>query len=219
MNWAIPTFVLSTFLFCSPVNSVTAKTIVQEDEPSDRKGSETPSPPPGLADPDSFPEIVALVNASPIQKQGFLERAASIQSDMGFPDGNLPLQIYQTILNEMVDMELLYQASQTRHFRPEPDEIEQQYQALLARFPSEEKFLGQLRSRSMTAEQFKDLMYRDLSVQKMIAVEFAPQISVTDEAKLKFYAENKSTMEQPEQLRLSHILKRVESGAPLAEKE
>ncbi len=179
----------------------------------------TKSAPAGLADPDSFPDIVARVNDTPIQKQVFLERATSVQTDMGLPEGNLPLQIYRTILTEMVDMELLYQASQSRNFRPDPEEIEQHYQSLVARFPSEEAFLKQLNSRSMTAQQFKKLMYKDLSVQKLVAAELAPRVSLREEAKVQFYNENKSKMEQPEQLRLGQILVAFEPGCSPGERE
>ena len=221
MHWTFRALVIGILLTYPSVYSLTVEAVppeirVSRGEPNPSEALENP---PRLADPHSFPEIVALVNDTPIQKQGFLERAASVQSDMGLPEGDLPLQIYRTILNEMVDMELLYQASQARNFRTGPDEIEQQYQTLVARFPSEEAFLSQLTSRAITPQQFKELMYRDMSVQKLIAAEFAPRVTVTDEAKLRFYNENREKMEQPEQLRLSHILTRVEPGASSAERE
>jgi peptidyl-prolyl cis-trans isomerase C len=221
MHWTLQTLIVGTLLSSPSLYILNVEAVVPEIEPGPEEtiSSEAIENPPRLADPHSFPEIVARVNDTPIQKQGFLERAASVQSDMGLPEGDLPLQIYRTILNEMVDMELLYQASQARNFRSGPDEIEQRYQALVARFPSEEAFLNQLTSRAMTSQQFKELMYRDMSVQKLIAEEFTPRVTVSDEAKLRFYNENREKMEQPEQLRLSHILTRVEPRASLAERE
>jgi len=171
------------------------------------------------ADPDSFPEIVARVNGSTIHKQVFLERASSIQSDMGLPEGNLPLEIYRTILNEMIDMELLYQASQVRNFRPEADEIERQYESLVARFPSEEAFLKQLSSQGITSEKFKELMHKDLSVQKLVAEELAPRVSVSEESKRQYYNEHSQGMKQPERLRLRHILVSAESGSLPGDRE
>lgn len=162
--------------------------------------------------------MVARVNDTSIQKRDFLERVTSVQSDMGLPEGDLPVQIYQTVLNEMIDMELLFQASQERSLGPEPVEIEQQYQALVARFPSEEAFLRQLNPQPMTSQAFKELMHKDMSVQKLIETDFAPRVSVSETMKHSFYQENKEQMELPEHLRLSHILVRVQPEAPPAER-
>ena len=170
------------------------------------------------AHPETFPEVVARVNGTPLHKTAFLERANSVQTDMGLPDGDLPLQIYRAVLNEMVDMELLFQASQELDLGPDPAEIEQRYQALVDRFPSEEAFLGQLHPQPMTSEEFKRLMYKDMSVQKLIEAEFAPRVSVGEEAKLEFYKDNHEEMEVPEHLRIGHILVRVEQGASTAER-
>lgn len=169
--------------------------------------------------PESFPDVVARVNETLIQKEDFLARVAFVQEDMGLPEGDLSLGIYQTILNEMVDMELLYQASQVRNFKPEPAEIETMYLELVSRFPSEEVFLNQLNPPSMSAERFKEFMHRDLSVQKLVAEEFTPQVLVSDEEKRQFYDDNREKLEQPDQLRLRHILIRVEPGASDSEKE
>jgi peptidyl-prolyl cis-trans isomerase C len=173
---------------------------------------------PGPADPLTFPDVVARVNETPILKEDFLARAKFIQSEIGLPEGDLPIMIYRTILDEMVDMELLYQASQDRNFRAESDEIEERYQELVRRFPSEEAFLSQLKLPSVSPERFKELMYKDLSVQKLIAADFSPLVSVSDEAKLSYYRENKDKMEEPERLKLRHILTRVERGASESEK-
>jgi peptidyl-prolyl cis-trans isomerase C len=170
------------------------------------------------ADPLSFPDVVARVNDTLIQKEDFLARAAFIQSEMGLPEGDLPVNIYRTMLNEMVDMELLFQASQFRDFRPTSEEIEERYRELVNRFPSEEAFLSQLSLPSITSERFKELMYRDLSVQKLIATDFNPRISVRDEAKLQYYEENKEQLKEPERLKLRHILIRVATGASDEEK-
>jgi len=209
--------ILAAIVSCPAVCGLAGEDLVPESRPSEQNAvREYPPQPP---DPDSFPEIVARVNESSIRKQSFLARAASVQSDMGLPEGDLPLQIYRTILNEMVDMELLFQASQDRNFGPDPDEVETQYQALVARFPSEEAFLSQLSSQATTSQQFKELMYRDMSVQRLVKGELEPRVSIDEQAKLGFYDENRSKMEQPEQLRLGHILIRLEPGASSQERE
>jgi peptidyl-prolyl cis-trans isomerase C len=185
-------------------------------EPTTENSS--PQSAPGVTDPLSFPDVVARVNETLIMKEDFLARAHFIQSEMGLPEGDLPIGIYHTILNEMVDMELLYQASQDRSFGPKSDEVEARYQELVGRHPSEEAFLDHLNLPPVTPERFKELMYRDLSVQKLIAAEFRPRVSVSNDAKLQYYEENKDRMEEPERLRLRHILVRVGPEASSSER-
>ncbi len=166
------------------------------------------------AEPDSFPDVVARVNGADIQKNELLRRVEAMRERVGLPAGDLPLEIYRTVLGDLVDIELLYQASQSRSLEATTEEVDKELQELRSQFPTTEAFEGQLAFENMTVDQLREILRKDLSVQKMVERELLPKVFITDGEKRRFYEENLEVMQQPEQLRLRHILARVEEGAP-----
>lgn len=179
----------------------------------------TPAPAPAgasesqMADPATFPAVVARVNGIAIERQELLDRVEAVKQRMHLPPGQTPLQVYKLVLGELVDFELLYQSSASRNAVATEAEVEAEMQQLRQQFPSEEAFQQQLSEESMTAERLKAMLQKDLSVQKMVEAHLAGQVQISEEDKRKFYDENAAAMQQPEQLRIRHLLKRVPEDA------
>ena len=87
-----------------------------------------------------------------------------------------------------------------------------------SRFPKPGMFDQALAAQGMTLEGLRTEMRQNLSIQKLIEADIVSQASVTPEAMRSFYDENQEQMRQPEQLRLSHILKSVNPEAPAEER-
>jgi peptidyl-prolyl cis-trans isomerase C len=174
---------------------------------------------PASGGPDAFPEIVATVNEAQILRKDLLNRVQSVQSSMGLPGGSLPLSIYRTILDDMIGIELLYQASQKEGLEANPEEVEQEYQALKERFATEEEFEQQLTAQSISSEELKNMIRRELCVQRLVEDTLEPGIEIADADKLAFYETNKGQMQQPEQIKLRHILSGVSEEATAEEKD
>ncbi len=165
------------------------------------------------AKPESFPDVVARVNDSSIGKEELLTRVESVRGQMHIPDGALPIDIYRTVLDDMVDLELLYQSSRSNHLEATPQEIDNGLAQLKAQYPTEEAFQSQLDSESITIESLRVMLGKDISIQKLVDGPISEKVIITDDAKRQFYSENESTLEEPEHLRLRHILIRVPSDA------
>lgn len=166
-----------------------------------------------VADPTQFPEIVARVNGAEIDRQELLDRVEAVKQRMNLPPGQTPMQVYRIVLSELVEFELLYQASSSHNAAATPAEVEAEIQELRAQFPTEEAFQQQLAAESITTDRLKAMLHKDLSVQKLVESQLTSQIAISDEAKRDFYAENTTAMQQPERLRLRHILSRVQEDA------
>ena len=170
------------------------------------------------ADPETFPDIVATVNGVEIPKTELLERIAGADAQMGGSPGPKTVAFYREVLDQLVGAQLLYQASRDRDLLVGSADVNRELDKLRSRFPQPELFEQSLEAQGMTLEELRTEMQRNLSIQKLIAADIASQVSVTPEAMRRFYDENQEQMRQPEQLRLSHILKSVNPEATAEER-
>jgi len=165
------------------------------------------------ADLNLFPEIVAQVNGVEIHKAELISRTEAIREQMGLPPGDLPIQIYRTVLEDMVGVELLFQSSQTSEMEATSEEVDKEFEGLRSRYPSEGDFEKQLAAESISIEELKSALRKDLSVQKLVEKKLAVRVNITDENIRRFYDENQSEMQQPEQFKVRHILIRADQDA------
>lgn len=182
---------------------------------------EDPSPSPDAlpqelmetARPEEFPDTVARVNGTEITRQALLGSLEAIRGRMRLPAGDLPIDVYQSVLGQLVDFELLFQASKSLNLAASSEVVNAQFEEIRSRFPSEEAFSSELATQEMTPELLKENLRRDLSVQALIETEYAGRLTVTDQAKQRFYEEHKAEMTEPESLNVAHILVKVDESA------
>ncbi|GAB4243941.1 MAG: peptidylprolyl isomerase [Acidobacteriota bacterium] len=178
--------------------------------PAAGAGNQAVSPP---ADPGAFPAVVAAVNESSISREELISRVESIRAQMNLPGGALPLSIYRSVLDELINIELLYQAAQQAGLAASDEEVEADLADLKSRFPNAEAFEQELAAESMTVDQLKAILRKDLSVQKFVEQKLASAAQVSDADVRSFYDEHQAEFRQPEQVRLRHILLRVPQDA------
>lgn len=75
-----------------------------------------------------------------------------------------------------------------------------------SRFPSEDIFVQQLKSRGMTVDEFRNRLIEQNTCEEVLNRELRSKINISDEQLKKFYEENPAQFEQPETVRASHIL-------------
>ena len=170
------------------------------------------------ADPETFPDIVAIVNGVEIPKTELLERITGAEAQMGRPSDPKTVAFYHEVLDQMVGAQLLYQASRDRDMLARSADVEKQLDILKTRFPQPELFEQSLEAQGLTLDGLRTEMQRNLSIQNLIEKDIVSQVSVTPEAIRRFYDENQEQMRQTEQLRLSHILKSVSPDATAEER-
>ncbi len=170
------------------------------------------------ADPETFPDIVATVNGVAILKTELLERIAGADAQMGGTPGPKTIAFYRTVLDQLVGAQLLYQASRDRDMLVASADVDRELDNMKSRFPQPDQFDQALETRGMTLDELRNEVQRNLSIQKLIETGIVSRANVTPEAKRRFYDENQEQMRQPEQLRLSHILKSVSPEATAEER-
>jgi peptidyl-prolyl cis-trans isomerase C len=79
---------------------------------------------------------------------------------------------------------------------------------------SMEDFKAMIEAYGKSFDEVKQRIKRGLSYQKLLEARWANKINVTEEDAQKYYSENKSQFETPEQVRASHILINSDTTAP-----
>jgi peptidyl-prolyl cis-trans isomerase C len=161
-------------------------------------------------DPEKLPDVVARVNGEELSKVDLLKRARALQArNRGAGEDQ---QFYRVVLDQMVGTRLLFSESESHGLLATDAEVDAQLANLRGRFPDEPAFHKALNDQGFSVEGLKREVRENLSIQKLIEKEIVSQIRISDEAQQQFYEENRGRMRQPERIRVSHILLRVEKG-------
>ena len=114
---------------------------------------------------------------------------------------------YRQILDELITEKLVSKAA--AGVTVPQSEVDAQIAKIKAQFPSEEDFGKQLATVGQSPEQLGEMVRKMLQQQQWLESEIASKTEVTDEEAKKFYEANKAEFEQPETVKASHILFRV----------
>lgn len=117
------------------------------------------------------------------------------------------LEGYRQILDELITEKLVNKAA-VGITVPQAD-VDAQIAKIKAQFPSDEDFSKQLAQVGQTPEQLGDTIKKMLQQQRWLESQLTGKTEVSDDEAKKFYEENKTEFEQPETVKASHILFRV----------
>jgi len=169
------------------------------------------------ADKKAPGDMVAVVNGSIITQGEFdrvldyeLKRAA--QSGQQIPDDVMP-KMQNNILDSLIVGELLLQESKKKGIQVKPETVTEQLTNIKKRFPSEAEFNKALEENKMTESKIRADIKRDMAIQQLIDKEVDQKVKITDEESKTFYDTNPQLFQQPERVKASHILIKVDEGA------
>ncbi|HEY5779011.1 MAG TPA: peptidylprolyl isomerase [Terrimicrobiaceae bacterium] len=169
-----------------------------------------PSEPAGAASVD-LKDPVATVDGDKISKAQLDEAFDKAVQMTGVKASDLSpeqkLEGYRQILDELITENLVNKAAAGITV-PQSD-VDAQIAKIKAQFPSEEDFSKQLAQVGQTPEQLSDTIKKMLQQQRWLEGQLTGKTEVTDEEAKKFYEENKTEFQQPETVKASHILFRV----------
>jgi len=157
---------------------------------------------------------VARVNSTFISKEDY-QRQFSIARQQLLRRG-VPLdeagmkRLGDEVLEDLIDNELLFQESRKRGYDAEDQEIDEQFERVLAQFPDEQAFKSALEEAHYTESTFKNAIERRIILMKLIDNDIVPGVTVSEEESRQYYESNPEYFVQPEQVRASHILIIVE---------
>ena len=169
------------------------------------------------ADKKAPGDMVAVVNGTIITQGEFdrlldyeLRRAA--QSGQQIPEAQMPA-IENSILDSLIVGELLFQESKKQGIQVKPETVTEQLTIVKQRFPSEAEFKKALEENKLTESKIKADIKRDMAIQQLIDKEVDQKVQITDEEGKTFYDTNPQLFQQPERVKASHILIKVDEGA------
>ena len=165
---------------------------------------------------------VAVVNGSVITQEDFDREMGRVQQrllSMGKPltDSQIP-EIKKEVLENLINRELLYQESQRKAIKVDEAAINEQVTTLKRRFPDEDEFKTALIKANLSEAGLKTQIKQGLAIQQLIDTYIAKKATVSDQEIKAFYESRLALFKQPEQVRASHILIKVEPQADGSQK-
>jgi len=160
---------------------------------------------------------VAMVNGSVITKEDFNramkhveQRLANTEKDLGVPRLS---EIKKEALEKLINRELLYQKSQKDGFKVTSAEVDDQMSRIRRRYSSEDEFKRSLGYMGFTEKNIAYQIRRGMGIQRFVDHNFARQAAVPEREIKAFYKSHPDYFKQPEQVRASHILIKVDPDA------
>ena len=176
----------------------------------------------GIADQTATEKNVATVNGITISQVAYdweLQRAKQAYG-RGMPlSGEKLSEVKKQALENIIDRELLYQESQKKGIGMDAEAVNKQYESMKSRFPSEKVFEEEIKKMNLTPQTLKMQLERAIATQKFVEKEIVKGIQVSEKEIKDYYDKNKAHMKQPEQVRASHILIKVDAKADEGQKK
>ncbi|MFH1239412.1 MAG: peptidylprolyl isomerase, partial [bacterium] len=123
------------------------------------------------------------------------------------------------VLNQMIEEKILLQEAGKKKIKITEVDVDQGLKELKKSFNSEEDFQAELKRQKMTEKELRKKVKDSLSVKKLIEQEVEAKVTQpTDEEITSYYNEHKKDFERPDQLRVRHILLRLDKNADLKTK-
>jgi peptidyl-prolyl cis-trans isomerase C len=174
------------------------------------------------ADKKASGDMIAVVNGTIITQGEFdrvlnYERRRATQSGQQIPDAQMA-KVENNILDSLIVGELLFQESKKKGIQVKPDTVTEQFMNIKQRFPSEAEFKKALEENNMTESKIRADIKRDMAIQQLIDKEVVQKVQITDEESKTFYDTNPQLFQQPERVKASHILIKVDEGATAEKK-
>ncbi len=117
------------------------------------------------------------------------------------------------VLENLIDREILYQASQKAGIKVDNNKIDEELLAVKKRFPNKDEYKKALSAMKISENDIKKQIKEKLAISELIDMKITKKIVVTDKETKDFYDNHPDLFKQPEQVRASHILIKVVAGA------
>lgn len=167
-------------------------------------------------------DAAATVNGQAIPLSELQTAVRNVVMQNGMDPGNLDAfmdQFGPRILDQLIDGELLFQASvESNHVAPEED-INKAFTELSGQYETPEAFQGEMEKRGFTEKTLKESIKKQMSIQKFIQETIVPQAEVPDEMTREAYDQNREQFAQPEEVKASHILINSAESDPQEKKD
>lgn len=177
-------------------------------------------PPPPKPVPAELPEVIARVNGETISRDELEGAVRSYAANTGSeirPDNRA--EVYRGVLDELIAFRLLGTELKTRGIEVGREEIDAALGELRRRFPNDGAYRRALAEQKLTADQLRERTKQTLLINRLLEREVGNGIEVAPAEVARFYEANPDRFQQPEAVRLSHILIGLPEGAGDAQRK
>jgi peptidyl-prolyl cis-trans isomerase C len=185
------------------------------------KAPATPGAPESIKPvPETLPEVLARVDGESVTRADFEKYITQMEANAGQPvPKEQRNEIYRKALDQLVTIKLLTREAKSRAIKADDKAVDDQMQKIRSQFPSEDEYKKALASRGVTPERLREDMLTESRINVMMDAEAAGGPAVTDAEIRDFYEKNPERFKQPEGVRASHILLRVQPGDEAGKKK
>jgi peptidyl-prolyl cis-trans isomerase C len=171
---------------------------------------------PGAADT----EVIATVNGTPITRKQLTDVVDGTRTlEKQAPDATTTAHIRRGALDSLIDFEVLYQASVAGGPAVTEAEVGQEISRSMSRFPDEDSFRAALARKGMTAADLQQETRRMIAVNRYLERTIYRGIDISPEEVAQFYQSHRAEFHQPAEVRVSHILIRLDPEASEAQRQ
>ena len=160
---------------------------------------------------------IAIINGSVITREEFnreinqvkqksLQRGQEISSTQLEDIGN-------KILENLIDLELLFQESHNNGIKVEKEKIDSQIKSLKQKLPNNAEFEKLLTELKLSENALKLKIKKGIAIQELVETRITQKIKISDKESKVFYDTNPDLFKQSEQVKANHILIKVAQGA------
>jgi peptidyl-prolyl cis-trans isomerase C len=129
---------------------------------------------------------------------------------------NIKKQALETQINKII----LVAEADAQSIQPTPEQVKEELDSVISRFPSETAFEEQLVKVGIPKTQIEDGIEQQIKINMLIGQSIAKEdITVTEDELTTFYQENPESFQAPEQVQAAHILFKFEENAPQSLKD
>ena len=172
------------------------------------KPAEPPAPPKPM--PAQLPDVLARVNGQDVTKTDFDRLIKNMEAGRGPIPAERRDEVLRAALDQLITYTVMKQEAASRKVPVTDTDVDAQVAEMRKQFPSEAEFNTALAARSTTVEQLKADARIDMVINTMMEAEVAQAVAATEADAKDFYDKNPDKFKQPESVRASHILIKLE---------
>jgi peptidyl-prolyl cis-trans isomerase C len=123
------------------------------------------------------------------------------------------------VLENLIDMQLLYQESVRKGMVVDDAQVNEQFDRMKQQYPNEQAFKEGLAEEKITEDTVKSKIKMTMAVHEFVGKEFGGNLNITEADAKAFYDQHPEYFTQPESIRASEIVIKVDPKADAAKKE
>ena len=128
-------------------------------------------------------------------------------------------RLQKKVLDEVIDQELLYQASKTLTIPDIEKKVTDKIKVMKSRYPSEKSFEASLKARNLSVNDVRESIKKNVYIDEYLKKKGIRNPEVPEADIKEYYEKHKDNFKRKESVRVSHILIKVANDAKPEEKE